>query len=123
MTRGKKILLTAFGILFSVLPPLLATLLYFPVFERQGPAFAISGFIIILLILSAVPLIRFLGDKFRTPAAYLIWLFVFLLFFALWKIAKQVTVISFFGFVGNLVGAILFHIAKKDSSEGANEEN
>ena len=117
MSKSKKILLTLAGILFSVLPPLFCTLFYFPIFKAGGPVFVLSGFILLLLVLSVVPLIRFIGDKFRTPAAYMIWLFVFALFFLLWKIAKQVTVISFFGFIGNLIGAVFFHLAKGGKGE------
>ena len=43
----------------------------------------------------------------------MVWLVLFVLFFMLSKIANEMTVISFVGFVSNVTGAILFYIAKR----------
>jgi Co/Zn/Cd efflux system component len=48
---------------------------------------------------------------FHSPAAYVMWLIAFLLFFSLEKIAHEMTVISFVGFLSNLCGAVLFKFA------------
>ena len=39
--------------------------------------------------------------------------------FALSRIADQMTVISLVGFIGNLIGAIIFRIAKRYNQNGA----
>lgn len=56
---------------------------------------------------------RALRSKLRTPSVPIIWLITFLLFFALSRIADQVTVIAFSGFIGNLLGAVCFAFAKR----------
>lgn len=109
--RLGSFIFTALGLIFSVLPPALATLAYFPVWIERGGAAVLSGFTLILLILAAVPLISFIKKIFASPAAYLMWLIIFVIFFMLSKIANEMTVISFVGFLGNAVGALMFKLA------------
>ena len=45
------------------------------------------------------------------------WLVSFLIFFCLSRIADEMTVISFVGFVGNLIGALFFHLGRRERSE------
>jgi nicotinamide riboside transporter PnuC len=56
-------------------------------------------------------------------SSYFLWLILFLLFFALSKIADQMTVISLVGFIGNLLGAICFFIAKRLNKIRKSEED
>ncbi len=103
------------GFLLSVLPPVLATLFYFPLWRESGQV--ISGGVLFLLLLSALPLYKLIREKLRSPAAYTIWGILFILFFALSRIAREMTVISFFGFSGNALGALCFNIGKRIGGE------
>ena len=49
----------------------------------------------------------------KSASSYLLWLIMFLLFITLSKIGEQMTVISFVGFISNLLGAICFKLAKR----------
>ena len=111
--KTKSRLLRLFGISASVIPPAAATLSYFPLWQRLGAPYLLSGGTLFLLILSALPLIRRIKDVLRSPSAYVIWLIIFLLFFALSRIAYEMCVISLTGFFGNLFGALLFSLAKR----------
>ena len=118
----KRALLRAFSLLFSVLPPAICTLLYFPVFRARGGEAMLSGFAALLLILSAVPLFRAMKRYFTSPAAWMIWLFAFLLFRTLSAIAAEAEVIAFTGFLGNLIGAVLWKIADRTGTQAGQRE-
>lgn len=118
MTHEKKtnlygVLLYALGLIICIAPPAVATLTYFP-FWRDSDEKAIAGGVLLLLILSAYPLFKWMKRHFSTVASYVLWLILFLLFFSLSKIADEMTVISFIGFVSNLIGALIFYISKRE---------
>ena len=98
------------GLCCCILPPAICTLTYFPLWKEAGGGAVIAGGCALLLVLCAIPLYKLLHTALRTSASYIIWLIIFFTFFALSRIADQMTVISFAGLVGNLVGAILFKL-------------
>ena len=105
-----KVILHTLGILLSVIPPAVCTLTYFPLWQ-YSPEKALAGGTLLLLLLSAYPIFKLIRAKLASPASYFMWLIIFLLFFILSKIADEMTVISFFGFIGNLLGAVCFKLA------------
>lgn len=109
----RQTLLRAIGICFSVIPPAVCTLLYFPIFAESSPDKLLSLGTLLLLIIAFLPLTRILSAKLKSPSATLIWLIIFLLFYTLSKISDEMIVISFFGFIGNLLGSVFFRLGKK----------
>lgn len=105
--------LFALGLLFSTLPPAVASLCYFPLWREAGSDVAISGIAAILLTASFIPILKLLKNKLKSPASWVIWLIMFLVFFILSKVADQMVVISFAGLLGNLLGLALFSLSKK----------
>ena len=110
--RRRSVLCFGAGLLLSVLPPVAATLCYFPLWRTQGDGKILSGTAILLLTLAAVPLFRVLKRWLASPSAPLLWGIGFLLFLMLSRIAEEMTVISFFGWMGNLAGALFFRLAR-----------
>ena len=110
------------GLIFSILPPLLATLLYFPVWSLRGGAASLSGIVFLLLLLSFLPLFNVLKERLRSPSTYAIWLILFVTFFLLSRIADEVAVISFFGFIGNLIGSVFFRLSAKRTRKETEDE-
>ncbi len=106
------IALNLIGIIFSTVPALVATLLYFPLWRERGSGYVLSGMALVLVVLASVPLLRLVKKRLRSPSAPLMWLIIFLFFLAMSRIADELTVISFFGFIGNLAGAVCFRFAK-----------
>lgn len=106
-----RILIKTVAILASTVPPLVCTLYYFPVWRERGGATVLSGISLLLMLLCAVPLFKLVRRALSSPSAHMAWFAVFVIFFMLSRIADEMTVISFVGFVGNLVGAILFKTA------------
>lgn len=111
MVRRKKLILRAAGALAATVPPAAATLAYFPLWMARGGEYVLSGLALTLLILSVLPLRNAVKKYLRSPSVTLVWFLSFILFFALSKIAEQVTIISFFGLVGNLACTLLYKLA------------
>ena len=114
-------LLKALGLSLCILPPLIATLAYFPLWREAGDGRLTSGLTVLLLSISALPLYRQLKSWIRTAAIHLPWLLIFLAFFLLSRIADEMTVISFVGFVTNVIGSLFFKAARRLGGEDKNE--
>lgn len=110
--KGKfvKIILHIVGFLLCIVPATLCTMCYFPVWREAGAASCLAGGGALILVICALPLFKLLRRVLASPSAYMMWLIAFLLFFALSRIATEMTVISFVGFVSNLIGAILMKV-------------
>ena len=119
--RGGRILFNLLGILFSTLPPLFATLGYFPLWRDMGGGAILSGITVLLLLLCLAPFFRFIKERLGTPSAPVIWLTVFITFFVLAEIAEEIKVIALIGFVGNLIGALFFRLAKRGERKHGDE--
>ena len=100
------------GLMLCIIPPAACTLYYFPIWKESNEKTLLGG-VLLLLILSAIPFFKYLKKCIFSVSSYAMWLILFLLFFFLTKIADEMTVISFFGFTGNLLGAICFKIKEK----------
>lgn len=109
----KRIIFNALGLIFSTLPPFFAVLSFFPIWRERGAEAILSGLSLCLILICSVPLVRSFKRALHSPSAPLLWFLVFIVFFTLSKIAADVTVIAFVGFVSNLVGAFFFAIAKR----------
>jgi len=115
-SKRKAALLHSVGMLFCTLPPAICTLSYFPLWSTDGER-CIAGGVALLLVLSAFPLIKRLGRMISSGSSYMLWLLLFILFFSLSRIAKEITVISFVGLIGNVIGALFFISARRQLKE------
>ena len=111
--RRKKLFLNFIGLSVSVLPVLSAILCYFPEWQERGSGTLMSGFVLLLILLALVPLFNVIKAALKTPSAKMLWFVTFVVFFLLSNIADEMTVISFIGFVTNLIGAIFFKAAER----------
>ena len=102
------------GFLLCIVPPTICTLLYFPLWKVGGYTTCIAGGTALILALCIIPLYKMIKRGLMSFSSYMMWLILFLLFLALSKIADQMTVISFVGFIGNLLGAVCFHFARRE---------
>lgn len=115
-------LFSVLGFLFSTVPVISAVLSYFPLWREHGSEELLSGFTLLLLFLSMIPLFRILKAKMKTPAAHTLWFIIFIFFYVFSKIADELTVISFVGFIGNLIGALFFKLSSGMKRGNINEE-
>ena len=101
------------GILLCVVPPAVCALMYFPLWKNVGYASCIAGGGALLLAICCIPLYKMIIRWLQSFSSYVMWLLLFLLFLGLSRIADQMTVISFVGFVSNLIGSFFFAAAKR----------
>ena len=109
---GFRLVLNCLGLALCIIPPALAIFLYFPVWVAKGGEYILSGVAVLLMIVAFVPLFKLVKRLLRSPSGYAIWLAIFLLFFFVSRIAEEMIVISFVGFISNIAGAVLFRIAR-----------
>ena len=114
MSRStKSLFLFLSGLLISVLPVAVAVISYFPVWSNKGAAAVISGFSLLLLLIAAMPLFKAIKSLTASFAVWSVWLIIFILFAALGSIADEMKIISFVGFISNLIGTVFFKLSKK----------
>ena len=116
-----RILFFSLGLIISIVPPLISILSFFPLWLGGGSAKVASGFTLLLCFIAHAPLFKVINKILRSGASYLMWLVIFICFFLLEKIAYEMTVISFIGFISNLVGAVFFKLSKRYGGEDEEE--
>ena len=112
-----NIFLHIIGFILCTVPPILCTISYFPLWKSTGYESCIAGGTALLIAVCAVPIYKAIKRYFSSPSASFMWLIIFLIFFTLSKIADEMTVIAFSGFVGNLLGSLCFRITKAGGSK------
>lgn len=95
-----------------MIPPIACTISYFPLWSEAGAEYLISGSAALLIILSMIPLYKYIRKILESCASYILWLLIFLFCFLMSKVIGEITVISFVGFVGNIVGAALMKVSE-----------
>ncbi len=111
--KTKRAILFILGFAVSVIPAALAILSYFPIWIERGNGALFSGLTFLLLLIASVPLWKAIKRILSSPSAPILWFILFIAFYSLSKIADEMTVISFIGFVSNLIGALLFKLSRK----------
>ena len=119
--RRKRFLLNTVGIILCVIPVLTSIVFYFPIWAERGAPTLLSGFSLILILMATVPIIKLAKQALKSPAAYLMWLLAFVIFFMLSEIARDMTVICFVGFISNLCGAVFFKLAERYNGKRVDE--
>ncbi len=118
---SRSLLLRALGITFCTVPVIACILSYFPLWIERSDNSTLSGFSLLLFALALIPFYKSIKRLLTSPASYTVWMIVFIVFFILSRIADEMTVISFVGFVGNVIGALFFKLAEK-YREGKTDE-
>ena len=118
----KVLMLKALGIAVCVIPPLCAILSYFPIWVKREGACMLSGFALLLVTLAFIPFYKQVIRILKSPSAYMMWLIVFILFLLLSRIADEMTVISFVGFISNLIGAVILKLAEREERKADKHE-
>ncbi len=114
----RRLLFNALGLFFSVIPVAVSIFSYFPLWIAREDASILSGISLVLAAMALVPCFRYVKEVMRTASAPVMWLALFIVFLLLSKIANEITVIAFVGFVGNLVGAVFFRLARDKGNDG-----
>ena len=119
---SRSLLFRALGFAISIIPVTVAIFSYFPLWVSREDSSVLSGISLLLIGVALIPLLKHVKHALQSPSAPLVWLFSFVIFLLLSRIANEVTVISFVGFVTNLIGSVFFKLAKKYSREEGEDE-
>ena len=117
----KRLFFNALGLAVSIIPVTAAILSYFPVWARRADSSILSGISLVLVAIALVPLYKHVRTALRSPSAPMMWFFSFLVFLLLSRIADEMTVISFVGFVTNVLGSLCFKRARLYAPEVKDE--
>ena len=113
-TKGTVLKISALAI--DILVPLCATLSQFPLWVSRSAGATMSGITLVLILLSVIPLLRYIKRVFSSPSAWLMWTLSFIFFSALDSIIAELKIICFFGMIANLLGAFLYNLGKRFST-------
>ena len=119
--RAKVFVLNIIGLTIAVVPTLLAVISYFPIWKERGAATMVSAISLCLILVAFIPLMRFMKSLLKSPSATTVWFILFILFCFLSKIANDMTIISFVGFISNLTASFFFSLARM-RKENADEK-
>lgn len=117
----KRLLLRLIGLGVCILPPAVAVFSYFPLWISRNDSSALSGFSLVLFFITLIPLYKYAARALKSPSAHTLWFISFAAFFILSSIADEMTVISFVGFISNLIGSLIFKAARKLDADGGKE--
>lgn len=122
-TKGAILKTIAIGIDVGV--PLAATLTQFPLWVEQSAEATMSGLCLVFIGLSVIPFLKVLKEYFKSPSSWVIFGLIFMFLLLLRSILDQMLIVSFAGFVANIIGAALYGIGnnlqQKDVKERGNE--
>ena len=110
--RFKILILNLIGLTIAILPTFLAVISYFPIWKERGTATMISAFSLCLVLVAFLPLMRFMKAHLKSPSATTVWFITFIMFCFLSRIADDMTIISFVGFISNLTASFFFSLAR-----------
>ena len=112
MSRALRLL----GMGLCVLPPAVATLEFFPLWITREDC-RLSAIAVVLLLLSALPLLRMLRARLRSPSAWLVWLILWVALSLFEPIVASLRTIALISFPTGLLGALCFRLAKRKESK------
>lgn len=115
MTKGRMI--KALALLIDVAVPLFATISQFPIWVERSAKATVSGLALLFILLSVLPFMKKIREYFKSPAVWVIWGVLFLVFYGLSSIINEMVIISFYGLLSNMFGEILYKYGEKISKE------
>ena len=121
-TKGAIWKAAAVGIDVGV--PVIATLTQFPLWVEQSAEATMSGVCLVLIGISVIPFFKVIKEYFKSPSSWVIFGVIFGILLLLRSIIDQILIVSFAGFIANLIGAGLYAIGnnlqdKDDKDKGA----
>lgn len=110
--KQKHYLFKILGFLFCIVPPLVVTVIKYPLWSASKGA-TLSVVSVILIVLCCIPFKKYLKEVWKNPSAWQMWLFIFLADIILENIAQMTKIISLVGFISSIIGSIMFQLSKR----------
>ena len=113
--------LCCLAIFIDVAAPLAASAAYFPIWVERSAEATVSGMFVFLGLISAIPLFRIIKERLKSPSAWMIWLFTFIVFSCLETIVTEIKMIALVGLASNIIGALIYKRGKRISEREDND--
>lgn len=110
--KQKHYLFKILGFLFCIVPPLVVTVIKYPLWSASKGA-TLSVVSVILIVLCCIPFKKYIKEVWKNPSAWQMWLFIFLADVILENIAQMTKIISLVGFISSIIGSIMFQLSKR----------
>ncbi len=114
--KKKQILFKIVGILLCTVPAAVTALSYFPLW-MQNEKSAISVFSLLVLGVCVIPLRNVIANALKSPAAWQLWLVLWILLSLLDAITEGLRAVSAVAFPTNLLGALFFWLARREAAK------
>lgn len=116
----KYYILYSLGMIFCLLPPVIAAVEFFPIWEKASPAVLLSGMCVsglsfaVMACVALPPVLRMIRQKMtgKTPAAWLGFLIAALIFKMISAVVDALFVIFMIAALSNMAGSLLFRAAE-----------
>ena len=105
--RQKGNIIYYIGLVGAILAPLIAAMTQFPVWIEYVDSGEVGFLFVFAAMLCCIPLFKHFKIALRSPTATVMWVFIFLLSWALESIIMQIKLIALVGLIANVAGAIL----------------
>lgn len=93
--------------------PLGATISQFPMWIAASDKATVSGMFLVCAILSCLPFYRQVKDYFKSPASWVVWLVILVLFVSLRNIIDQMIMVCGIGLIANGLGTVFYKLGDK----------
>lgn len=106
--------------------PLGATIAQFPVWVATSDKATMSGLFLVMALICCLPFVNQLKAYFKSPAIWVVWTVLLVLFIALRNIIDQMVVVCAVGLISNGAGSMLYKLGdyiktipdKEDNANG-----
>lgn len=106
MTKGK--IVKGSGLAVMVAPPLVTTLIQFPVWVERDAESTVSGIAILLAAVCVLPFLKLIGEYLRSPAVPVVWGIIFAVMLAIRAIIDEMLWVSGVGLLSSFGGMALW---------------
>jgi len=106
--RAKAIIINAAALAVSILPPLIVTVMQFPVWTERSAEATVSGTVCFLAFVCFIPLYKKILAMLKTPSAPIMWTVFAVFMYVMRAIAAEMFIVAVVGAISNTVGWALF---------------
>ena len=117
MKLKKGIFIRIIALCISVIPPVLATLLCFPMWLEQGSSKTVSGLCLVMTLLCALPFIRQIKEYFRSPSVVVLWAVLCVIMTLVRNIIDEMLIVSYVALISNSAGALVYKLTALKKEE------
>jgi hypothetical protein len=112
--KWKGILFNLLGLMCCLVPPVIVTSMYFPVWkDTVGIAGTLGGGAAVVAIVAYIVLSKYMKVKMQSPSPVLVFTVLYAMFYLMQRVITGLTVVAFWGMIGSAAGVIMFAVAKK----------